>query len=234
MADERNYYVICENNCKFPAMTKEQTLTAIKQAVETGEIQNVDAGFVTKLQEQNTRSGLSFWLGTQAEYNAIAEPVKDCFYIITDDNADDALFETIERLREDVSAAVAAVDEKLSATNAVLYNGEQIPFGDTSGKNIILPKDLKNYSALKVGHLNGGVLCSVNWYEPFDMIEVSGLGFGGAVDGSSALSVTGVRLTFVHADGGYELSQNKSAYYTVGADGNTYTPYHITKIVGII
>ena len=50
MADnERNYYVLSENNCKFESFTKEQILSAIQQAVNSGEIKNVDTGFVTKI-----------------------------------------------------------------------------------------------------------------------------------------------------------------------------------------
>jgi len=72
MADnERNYYVLSENNCKFESFTKEQILSAIQQAVNSGEIKNVDTGFVTKIKEQNKNAGLMFWVGTQAEYNAL-------------------------------------------------------------------------------------------------------------------------------------------------------------------
>lgn len=85
MANERTYYVMCENRCLFPALTKEQTLTAIAQAVETGEIQDVDAGFVTTIKETNKGDGLKFWVGTTAEYNALTELDPKCFYIKTDD-----------------------------------------------------------------------------------------------------------------------------------------------------
>lgn len=124
MADERNYYVLCENNCKFPAMTKEQILAAITQAVENGEIKDVDTGFVTKIQEQNTRSGLSFWIGTQAEYNAIENPVQDCFYIITDDaTADDlkAVVVDMQKQVEEMQSAVGVyvVEQGTAETEAI-------------------------------------------------------------------------------------------------------------------
>lgn len=82
---DRTYYVICADGCKFESMTKEQILSAIEQAVRTGEIKDVDAGFVTKIREKNKNIGLSFWVGTSADYNALTEKDNNCFYILTDD-----------------------------------------------------------------------------------------------------------------------------------------------------
>lgn len=64
-------------------MTKEQILAAIKQAVEQGEVHDVDTGFVTKIVEQNQQKQLKFWVGTQAQYNLIETPEEDVLYIIT-------------------------------------------------------------------------------------------------------------------------------------------------------
>lgn len=85
MSDVNNYYVLCKNNCKFEGMTKEQILAAIEQAVSNGEIKDVDTGFVTKIKERNMGAALSFWVGTQAQYNALETKAENCFYIITDD-----------------------------------------------------------------------------------------------------------------------------------------------------
>ncbi len=79
---ERKYYCFCESNCKFETMTKEQILAAIAQA--TG-VTNVDpnAGFISKVKEMNG-GYVTFWLGTQAQFNALAEKAANCLYIITD------------------------------------------------------------------------------------------------------------------------------------------------------
>ncbi len=103
MADERKYYVLCQNNCKFESMTKEQILAAIEQAVSTGEITDVDTGFVTKLKELNANAALSFWIGTSAQYNALTEKAENCFYIITDDTRE-----------EDLQALVVEQGEKIT------------------------------------------------------------------------------------------------------------------------
>ena len=75
---ERNYFVLRDDNCRFPSMTKEQILAAITQAVSTGEIKDVDTGFVTKIKELNKNKQLSFWVGTTAEYNAIETKLENC------------------------------------------------------------------------------------------------------------------------------------------------------------
>ncbi len=110
---ERNYYVLCENNCKFPAMTKEQTLAAIEQAVNNGTIENVDAGFITRIKEQNNNNALLFWVGTYAEYNAIAEKVNNCFYIITDDDDFEQTMTEINQNFDGINAAIATLNNVL-------------------------------------------------------------------------------------------------------------------------
>lgn len=98
----RKYYVLCNDNCRFESMTKEQILTAIDQAVSTGEIQDVDTGFVTAIKEMNKNAALSFWVGSQAEYNALSEITENCFYIITDDSTDTDLNTAFEELKQEV------------------------------------------------------------------------------------------------------------------------------------
>lgn len=70
MAEERNYYCICDDNCKFPTMTYEQILEAIEEA--TGNVpEHVEDAFITKIKESNKNANLTFWKGTQAEFNAL-------------------------------------------------------------------------------------------------------------------------------------------------------------------
>lgn len=82
---ERNYYVICDDNCKFPAMTKEEIITAITEATGTTPT-DIDGAFITKIKELNEYGTLKWWVGTQAEYNALAEKDPFTLYIITDGN----------------------------------------------------------------------------------------------------------------------------------------------------
>lgn len=100
---ERKYYVVCGANCKFESMTKEQILAAIMQAVESGEIHDVDAGFITKLVEQNSKREVTLWVGTRAQYNAIAKPAENCLYIITDDTTAEDFDKAIAELRKQMA-----------------------------------------------------------------------------------------------------------------------------------
>lgn len=99
---EKKYYVFCASNCRYESMTKEQILAAITQAVESGEIHDVDTGFVTKLVEQNSKREVTLWVGTRAQYNAIAAPAENCLYIITDDTT-----------AEDFDKAIAALQKQM-------------------------------------------------------------------------------------------------------------------------
>ena len=109
MPDTRKYYVISGDKCFFESMTKEEILTAITQAVETHEISDVDTGFVQTIKEQNHGTGLKFWIGTTAEYNALQTIDPDCFYILTDDTK-----------FEDIEADLQSFRDELGGINDVI------------------------------------------------------------------------------------------------------------------
>lgn len=104
----RKYYCFCDSNCKFETMTKEQILAAIAQAAETGLVFDPDAAIISRVQEGNSGRYVTFWVGTQAQYNALAEKEETCIYVITDSTKDADLVATVERA---VSAAEEAVAE---------------------------------------------------------------------------------------------------------------------------
>lgn len=121
---ERNYYVVCDDNCRFEGMTKEQIITAIEQAIETGSVGDIDAGFITKIKETNRNAELKFWVGTQAEYNAISVPSQNTFYIITDSDDERRIINTV----------VAEIENSLLQNYSKIisgqYNGSQITLTD--------------------------------------------------------------------------------------------------------
>ena len=101
MSDGNKYFCFCSSNCKYETMTKEQILAAIAQAAESGMVYDADAAVISKVKESNAGGSLTFWLGTQAQYNAIATKDANCFYIITDSTKD-----------KDIADAVAAANAK--------------------------------------------------------------------------------------------------------------------------
>lgn len=84
MSDGKKYYCFCSSNCKYETMTKEQILAAIAQATGFDNV-DPDAGFITRVKEKNGGNYVTFWVGTQAQYNAIESKDTNCLYIITDD-----------------------------------------------------------------------------------------------------------------------------------------------------
>lgn len=105
-----NVYVICNNNCKYEGMTKEQILTAITQAVNEGHIGNVDTGFVSTVKTING-APLRFFVGTQAEYDALTTEQKlNLFAIITNDTTKEGINKAIEELKADVESANKKID----------------------------------------------------------------------------------------------------------------------------
>ena len=53
---------------------------AVRADVEAG-------GYIESLKELNNNAKLTFWVGTQEEYESITEKTNNCFYIITDDTS---------------------------------------------------------------------------------------------------------------------------------------------------
>jgi len=80
------FYVICDDDSKHEGMTKEQIWAAITQAASGSAVIDPDAGVLTKVKEKHTGGYITFWAGTQAQYNALLGKVeKNCIYIITDE-----------------------------------------------------------------------------------------------------------------------------------------------------
>lgn len=145
---ERNYWVMCDSNCRYPAMTKEQILAAITQAVENGEVRDVDTGFVTKIKEKNAGVDLTFWVGTTAQYNALAKKEENCMYILTDDETGKSL-----------ESAVAEMYEKHSETaNYIIAETCSSGLLERKHKNGIIEYfDTQSFSQLDITQAIGGM-----------------------------------------------------------------------------
>lgn len=156
MADERKYYVMCEDKCLFEGMTKEQILDAIAQA--TGNtVPDVDGAFITKIKEVNKGEPLQFWVGTQAEYNTQSKTLADnVFCIITDDTTADDINDAIKMLQQKDLEQVQKIEE---INNKLITHNEEIEAirGNLNG----LHEDLSyttetRYSGVLYGETEGG------------------------------------------------------------------------------
>lgn len=73
MSEELNVYGFCERNCRYLVYTREQVLALLEQAIADGSLKNIDfeAAAVTKIADSNGGTDVSFWTGTEAEFNAL-------------------------------------------------------------------------------------------------------------------------------------------------------------------
>lgn len=179
MAD-RKYYVLCESNCKFESMTKEQILTAIAQAGETGKIKDIDSGFITTLKEQNGGQGLKMWIGTQAEYNALKEIAENCFYIITDDTTEADIAKTLRNMQTQIDGAYEKNDvtRYIELSDAIKEKNVEV---DKSlyvcGNTVQLYVEIKAgiFTADRAETIN---VCKLKGYSPICPISVTCSGYG--------------------------------------------------------
>ena len=108
---ERKVYALCDTNCRYETLTKEEILTAITQAVQGGGFTDLDTGFITTIKTING-TGLKFFVGEQHEYDALtAEQKEGLFAIITND----ATKENITKLLEEHGAVIAAYENGTKA-----------------------------------------------------------------------------------------------------------------------
>lgn len=117
-------YVRGESNSNFESMTKEEILAAIVQAVQGGTIGDVDTGFVTTIKEQNKNAGLKFWVGTTAEYEALATKENNVLYIKTDDTLFADLNNAITDLQSSVTNNTDAINGVAASLKAFIYDDD--------------------------------------------------------------------------------------------------------------
>lgn len=129
-----------ENDADF--LTREEITTLVNNIIATGSVGDVDTGFVTRLVEQNKKKALKFWVGTQAEYNAIDNPTANTFYIITDDTFKTDIEAAIQRLTERVEEIEhpnfeAELAELQTAVTALETSNQQLQTALTTAQDTI-------------------------------------------------------------------------------------------------
>lgn len=110
----KKYYCFCGSNCKYETMTKEQIMTAIADATGAAVI-DPDAAYISQIREKNNGKGVTFWVGTQAQYNALPSVESTCLYIISDDNSAAALEAELKAIKDSIAEKPNAVHEHNAA-----------------------------------------------------------------------------------------------------------------------
>lgn len=99
-----NIYGVCDNNCKHLVYTREEVLALLQQAINEQSLLGIDADFaaIKKIIDTNGGEDIKFWIGTEAEFNALdPKPsfvnfiprrcADGMIYICTDDSGIDLL-----------------------------------------------------------------------------------------------------------------------------------------------
>lgn len=261
MPDTRTYYVISDDNCKFESMTREQILAAITQAIEQGDISDIDTGFVTKLKEMNRNNALKFWIGTTAEYNAIQTKETNCFYILSDDTELDDLETAISSINSSIetfnaqitslNTSVTDMQEDITElqTASETY-GDKFRIIDAMQDWLILDDSVEygsTYEPLLMPHdeeLPQITICDFRVVK----VKVTGdeilcnvykvsdelcyiRGISGGNASTSALAITVINLTCTDDGASSWLTENNSIVYD--PSNNSKARLTITKIVGV-
>lgn len=181
MSDEKKYFCFCSSNCKYETMTKEQILTAIAQALSTGKVENVDTGFITKVKEANGGRYVTFWVGTQAEYNALKEKKTDCLYIVTDSAANQAMDMIAQEVKEmkdaldNMADNIIDIYEDVESRNVVRYYASGIAEGTLRAiwTGLSFTTEHKGFYALDLGRQRVALDGIMNVVPDFCSINVS-------------------------------------------------------------
>lgn len=140
----KNYYVLCDDDCKYTGMNEEQILTAIEEAVSQGYVSDPDSAVFSKIKEIRANETAQIWIGTEAQFNALS-PAPDVgytfvrigadgiMYICTDDVTSETLLtHAVDKSNpHEVTADQAGAAEKVHAHGNMSSDGK---VGTESGK----------------------------------------------------------------------------------------------------
>lgn len=147
-------YVICDQNCKFEGMTKEQILAAIEQAVNGGTIGDVDTGFVRTVKTING-APLRFFVGLQSEYDALPnEDKENLFAIITNDTTKEGITDYFEELSGELDSLATKQSNDSATINKIISGDIHTGYAEKAYKDadgqIIASAYLKRFDAMSV------------------------------------------------------------------------------------
>lgn len=223
MANTPKVYVICDQNCKFEGMTKEQIYTAIIQAVNEGTISDIDVGFIQTIKTING-TPLKFFVGTQYEYDILSAADKEnLFAIITNDATRESILAAVESLQENVESLHARVDgmEKGTVTVKNATNASKATH-DNNGN--VIAETYGNFDgAWRSGGMAYPQLSGAGTYQFIVKVDYNSIVF----ESSAVIYWSGERHTIITLPTACNVTYNKIYHYRliVSADGSTHIQY---------
>lgn len=124
------YYVLCDDDCRYEGMTKEEILAAIEQALEQGYVSDPDGAVFSKIKEIRAGESVQMWVGTEAEFNALSPApaygtslvrvgADGVLYLCSDDSS----LDFVNRIAKDGVYTKSEADEKFGAASEVTEDG---------------------------------------------------------------------------------------------------------------
>lgn len=137
-------YGFCDANCKQPVYTVNETIAILEQLIQGGSLEKIDPALlpiVAAIKEQHNNNNIKFWLGTEAELNAI-DPAVTTKLLMPRIDGDNNLY-----LCSDDSTLEAWKNEIL-ATARALVTGYATP-------DLVQAKGINEYTHRDTGELTG-------------------------------------------------------------------------------
>lgn len=126
MADGDNkVYVLDDGANKHEGMTKSEIMDTIVEMMETGQV--TGGIYIDAVKEQNAGERLKFWVGTQAQYEALPEIDPYIDYKITDANTLQEIDAALTQLKEQLTSGAFKVKSAYTADDVkTSINGKAI------------------------------------------------------------------------------------------------------------
>lgn len=106
-------FALDKHNNYVPTMTREEIIAAIQTAAKGGTLEGFNnCAFVSQIKELNKNAAFSVWVGTQAEYNALAEKAKNVLYIISDEQMASELKIVLDSVKREVASHTQTITQQ--------------------------------------------------------------------------------------------------------------------------
>lgn len=130
-------YAFCEANCKHRVLTADQTIALVEEVLANGgqvPEQLVLSTPIREIIDQNTGTGLKFFVGTQAEWDSWTGDKTNVFAIISDDPIQQDIFNKLDALTTASNYANERIDKIIDGSTVVAKATDAT--NDGSGREI--------------------------------------------------------------------------------------------------
>ena len=209
MSDERIIYGFCGANCRVPVYSREEVLSILQQTIEAGDLQGIDvtkSPVVRYIRESRADANMAFWVGTEAEYNALSPAIAGAIavaridtsgnvYLCTDDTTfENFLNSVLEAVDEQTGEALGAFKTEVDTAIAGKANSETVNAAFTEVNTAISAKQAKHTTAAVT-------LAAASWSSGVQTVSAAGVTASNTVivapapDSQDAYTAAGVKCT---------------------------------------